>query len=104
MLEPNLGPHFAPITPSSLPYLAPNLTHVAHPLAYLRPSDMSSHPMTTRARIGNLKPRALFTSKYALAVESHPNNEPKTLRQAIIQPQWVPAMQTELEALRRTGT
>lgn len=60
--------------------------------------------MTTRAKTGHLKPKALTSTKHPLNPDPTPNNEPKTFRQAEKHPHWIFAMKSEFDALTRTGT
>ncbi|MCI31578.1 retrovirus-related pol polyprotein from transposon TNT 1-94, partial [Trifolium medium] len=56
-------------------------------------SHHNNHPMVTRGKTGNLKPK-VFTA----------NLEPTTVRNALPDPKWLQAMQNEYKALMDNNT
>uniref|UniRef100_A0A2N9EXT0 Uncharacterized protein n=1 Tax=Fagus sylvatica TaxID=28930 RepID=A0A2N9EXT0_FAGSY len=65
------------------------------------PSQQPHHSMTTRSRLGIIKPNP----KYALAVVSPPTPaEPKTVKSALHDPGWRAAMNDEMQALHQNHT
>lgn len=52
------------------------------------PPISSTHLMVTRSKIGNLKPKVFLS-----------HVEPTTVKQALANPQWLPAMNDEYKAL-----
>lgn len=57
------------------------------------PPVMNKHPMITRSKTGNLKPRVLLSQI-----------EPSTVKQALSDPKWLEAMQAEYMALLNNQT
>lgn len=53
----------------------------------------NSHPMITRGKTGNLKPKIYLV-----------HSEPTTLRQVMANPEWLQAMQSEYASLIKNDT
>jgi histone deacetylase 1/2 len=84
-----------PITPLPVPAAtspsssaSPNLTPPAPPLLH-----QNDHPMVTRGKTGNLKPKVFLAEL-----------EPKTVKSALQDPKWLQAMQAEYQALMHNHT
>ena len=60
--------------------------------------------MTTRAQTNSLKPKTLVVSRHPTPVSSVIASEPKTYKQVASSPEWLCAMETEYQALRRNCT
>ncbi|KAL4565709.1 hypothetical protein LXL04_029812 [Taraxacum kok-saghyz] len=89
----NSPPHYTNSTMSSrAKQRCPSTSHY-------RPAENSHHSMTTRAQTNSLKPRTFV----ATTVPSPPI-EPTSFLQAIKQPCWKDAMQSEFDALMRNRT
>lgn len=93
-----------PVPTSSTLNLQPSLTN--HSLLPTLPSHSitipkikpttSIHPMTTRDKAGIFKPKAYLTS--------HNSLEPTIVSEALSDPKWEAAMQTEYDALIKNNT
>ena len=75
--------------------------HIPSPPSLLPEPPTSTHPMTTRGRIGIVKPNP----KYALAVVFPTTPpEPKSIKVALRDPGWRAAMDDEMKALHQNNT
>lgn len=72
------------------------------------PPPISTHPMITRAKAGIFKPRHFVDFSTLTHQPLHnallASSDPKTVQTALKQPQWVEAMQRELDALHKNNT
>ncbi|KAJ9545073.1 hypothetical protein OSB04_024780 [Centaurea solstitialis] len=59
------------------------------------PATTSGHPMTTRSRTGSLKPKQIFN----LSVTTDISSIPRSIAQAMCDPHWRAAMDTEMAAI-----
>ncbi|PKU73789.1 Retrovirus-related Pol polyprotein from transposon TNT 1-94 [Dendrobium catenatum] len=60
---------------------------------------LPTHPMTTRSKTGNLKPKKIFN-----LLHTHPPPDPTTYHEAAKQEHWRRAMSDEFQALQTQGT
>jgi histone deacetylase 1/2 len=84
-------PPDTPPTSTSLDFASPVVPPIVTDSRVI--SDHNNHPMVTRGKTGNLKPKVF------LAV-----SEPKTVRSAMADPKWLSAMQAEYKALMDNQT
>ncbi|KAI3765987.1 hypothetical protein L2E82_16034 [Cichorium intybus] len=82
--------------------------HQMAPAAPPVQAPLNSHPMNTRSKSGITKPRHLpdfaSLSIHALHVALLPSSTPKGFKTAAKHPQWMAAMQDEMEALHQNKT
>lgn len=57
------------------------------------PPPTNTHPMVTRSKIENLKPKVFLS-----------HVEPTTVKQALSQPKWLEAMKAKYDALIKNNT
>lgn len=69
------------------------------------PSSSSSHPMVTRARVGIFKPRYPIDISTRTLLSAHTvDSEPRDFKSASKYPEWLAAIQEEIDALRSNQT
>lgn len=82
------------ITPSASPSLpVQNLSSSSPSPPPLPTQNLNTHPMITRSKTGSLKPKVLLTC-----------SEPRTVKQALSNPDWLAAMKEEYSALMKNNT
>lgn len=86
--HPSPSPSFHPVSePESSKSNSSNCLESSSPLV------KNTHPMVTRSKTGNLKPKIYLH-----------HVEPSTVKQALAHPQWLTTMQEEYKALMTNGT
>lgn len=99
-IQPTIQPSpTIPPTSHSLPNFSPPPAPPQQQLfpSHYRPAQSSTHPMTTRAQTGSLKPKILATTL-------KPEPDPRTYKQALKHKHWQDAMTVEYNALVKNGT
>lgn len=79
-------------SPEQQPSSSPNTLSSSSP-SPSPPPPTNSHPMLTRSKTGNLKPK-VFPSQV----------EPATVKQTLSQPHWLEAMKAKYDALMKNNT
>jgi histone deacetylase 1/2 len=97
----SLTPLITASPPSSVPEPVPSDSpsssqQVTPPTAQIVPTvphSHNAHPMVTRGKTGNLKPKVFLA-----------HSEPSSVKQALADPQWLQAMESEYSALMKNET
>lgn len=101
--SPTMATPIHPPSPQSSPSPSPSPPPPPPP-----PPHLSTHPMTTRAKSGIFKPLHRADLSHTTTLPLHQAlfaiSDPKIFKTASQNPQWVIAMQRELEALHRNNT
>lgn len=96
-IQPSLTIHPTSHSLPNFPSLPAPHQHQQYVPSHYRPAESSTHPMTTRAQTGNLKPKIL-------AATLKPEPDPRTYKQALKHKHWQDAMTVEYNALVKNGT